>query len=58
MFDVRTARMTDIDVMDIIVVRYISDIEIMFDVRTTRISDIDVMDIIVVRYIPGIEIYV
>ena len=28
MFDVRTARMTDIDVMDMIVVRYTPEIEI------------------------------
>ena len=28
MFDIRMARMTDIDVMDIIVVRYIHEIEI------------------------------
>ena len=51
--------MTDIDVIDIIVVRYIPEIEyFLFDVKTARMTDIDVIDIIVVKYLPEIEIYV
>ena len=58
MFDVKTARMTDIDVNDIIAVRYIPEIEIYVYFRTARVTEIDVMDIIVVRYMLEIAIYV